>query len=155
MSSELETLLNLRRDAERGAEADLGHAHAARVQAEADQAALVHAWQAAQATARRQLGGSQPTHAAIALARDRYRRDLDRKVTLAARLMEDHRAQVMAAVRGERTAQAAYQRARIARQAAEQLVHRARERVARATRRRVARAADDLVLARHRKVRGN
>jgi len=98
MSSSLQTLLELRRDAERAARVHLERAIAARVKEEAAQGRLVEAWRAARAALLRSRGQPRPLRETLALAqaRARYQERLASAVTRAAAQRDAQRASALA-----------------------------------------------------------
>jgi len=117
MAFHLQSLLDLRSDAEKAAKAAFELVAAARAREDREQARLVAEWQSArsareQATAR---WTSAPANAGQALTREQYRGRLDHDVARAARIAQEHRAGPLAtATKSEDDARAACQEARLA-----------------------------------------
>jgi hypothetical protein len=146
MASQLETLVDLRRNAEKAARDALDLAAAARVKEDEEQARLVARWQAAKGVldAEKARWPDAPATAAQGLTREHYRRRLDDDVTWMARVAEGHRCRALAAaMSAEDEARVAYEEAHRATEAALKLKERADAEEARIADRRAEDAASD------------
>jgi hypothetical protein len=149
MSIQLQTLLDLRRNTERGARHALDLAIAARRREEEELARLQARWREASDQATREDGrlasGPSPTTAAQARARGSYLRRLREETALLAGVAEAHRATgLAAALAAEVAAQAKYEEARKAREAVERLKKRGEAEDERKAERRAEEFASDL-----------
>jgi hypothetical protein len=147
----LQSLLDVRHNAEQDARRTLALAAAARVREEEEQQRLRAAWQSARAkweAERRRLADTDPANAAQAVARQHY---LGRLLDEAARLersAEEHEMSALAAsVAHEAAAQAALHEAHASCAAVEKLEERARREERRVADRRAEDAASDLAQA--------
>ncbi len=152
MSSALQTLLDLRRNAEEGARRALDLAASLRRKEEEEQARLMARWQEARDRAAREDGrlaiGPSPTTAAQAAARGHYLVRLRDEAARLASLAEEHRRTGLAtALAAESAAQAAYEEARKSRAAIEKLRERADAEAKRKAERRADESASDLAQA--------
>ena len=152
MVFQLQTLLDLRRNAESDARVALDRAIAARAKEEEEQARLVAMWRAAcgaldEEVARR-AAGPAPTRAAEARTRSLYRDRLHDEASARARCAENHRTSAFsAALAAEDEARACYEEAHKACQAVEKLKERAEAEEKRAAERKAESAAGDLAQA--------
>jgi flagellar biosynthesis chaperone FliJ len=152
MTFQLQTLLDLRRNAEKGARQALDLALATLRREEAEQARFQAGRQEACSTAARETerlsSGPDPASAAQATAREHYLCHLRDEATRLASLAEEHRATALVAAKtAERTAQAAYAEARQACEAVERLKERAEAEAERRAERRADESAADLAQA--------
>ena len=158
MSFQLQTLLDLRRNAEEGARQALDWAIASRRREEEEQTRLLARWREACDKAAQEDGrlaaGSSPTTAAQATARGNYLRRLREETTHLASIAEDHRTTALAtALAAEVAAQTNYEEARKACEVVEKLKERAGAEDARKAERRADESAADLAQARHFRLR--
>jgi flagellar biosynthesis chaperone FliJ len=154
MSFQLQTLLDLRRNAVNGACQTLDLATASRRLEEEQQARLLARWQEACATVAKEDGrlatSPSPATAARATARAHYLRRLRDEAARLAKVAEEHRTTTLAAaLTAESAAQAAYEEARKAFEAVEKLKSRADAEDARKAERRADESAADLAQAAH------
>jgi flagellar biosynthesis chaperone FliJ len=152
MTFHLQTLLDLRRNAEKGARQALDLAITALRKEEEEQARLLARRQEANSNtakeSERLASGANPTSAAQATLRENYLGRLRDEVAHLARLAEEHRATALAAaLAAEREAQATYEEARNASQAVEKLKERADAENERKAERRADESAADLAQA--------
>jgi flagellar biosynthesis chaperone FliJ len=158
MTFQLQTLLDLRRNAEKCAQQALDLAMAvARKEAE-EQTRLLTRWQAACATVAREkerlATGPSPTTAAQATARAHYLLRLRDEAARLATLAEEHRSTALAAaLEAESAARASYKEARKACEAVEKLKGHAEAEDKRRAERRADESASDLAQASHGKRR--
>lgn len=154
MSFQLQTLLDLRRNAEASARQALDLATASRRQEEEEQSRFMARWQEACATVAKEDGrlatSPSPATAAQATARANYLRRLRDEAARLAKIAEEHRTTALAAaLAAESAAQAAYEEARKACEAVEKLKERADAEDARKAERRADESAADLAQAAH------
>ena len=154
MTFQLQTLFDLRRNAEKGARQALEVALAARLKEEKEQARLLARWQEARAKVpgekKRLVSGPSLATAAQATAREHYLCRLRDEAAWLASLAEDHRATALAsALAAESEAQTTYQEARNACEAVEKLKERADAEDERKAERRADESAADLAQAAH------
>jgi hypothetical protein len=154
MPFQLQTLLDLRRNAEKGARQALELAMASRRQEEAAQASRMARWQEALATLAKEdarlATSPSPTTAAQATARAHYLRRLRDEASRLATIAEAHRATALAAAKAAAgAAQGAYEDARKACEAVEKIEARADAEDARKAERRAEDSAADLAQAAH------
>jgi len=152
MTFQLRTLLDLRRNAEKGARHTLDLAIAARLKEEEEQARFISRWQevcALMARENQRLTASpNPTTVAQATARAHYLLRLRDQAARLASLAEEHRATVLAAaISAESAARATYEEARRACEAVEKLKERAEAEAERRAERRADDSASDLAQA--------
>ncbi len=152
MSSALQTLLDLRRNAEEGARQALDLAGSLRRKEEEEQERLTARGQEARDKAAREderlAVGPSPTTAAQATARGHYLGRLRDDAARFASLAEEHRRTGLAmALAAERAAQAANEEARKSREAIEKLKQRADAEDRRKAERRADESASDLAQA--------
>ncbi|MBN2575101.1 MAG: hypothetical protein JXP73_11110 [Deltaproteobacteria bacterium] len=146
MASQLQTLLDLRRKAERDAQAAMEMAVAARVREDAAQARLVTRWQAAKKALDKEQARwtAAPETAAQALMRENHLRRLADGMARVARLAEEHRQGPLGeAAKHERAARLAYEEARAALDTACKLKARADAEAAKLAERRAEETAAD------------
>jgi flagellar biosynthesis chaperone FliJ len=154
MSFQLQTLLDLRRNAEEGARQALDLAIASRRREEEEQTRLLARWREACDKAAQENGrfaaGPGPTTAAQATARGNYLRRLREDAAHLASIAEDHRTTALAAaLAAESAAQADHEAARKSREAVAKLKERAEAESARKAERRADESAADLAQAAH------
>jgi flagellar biosynthesis chaperone FliJ len=154
MSSPLQTLLDLRRNAEEGARQTLDLAVSLRRKEEEEQERLMARWQEARATATKEEAclavGPSPATAAQAVARGHYLVRLRDEAARLASIAEEHRGTGLAtALAAEGAAQAAYEEARKSREVIEKLKQRAEAEDRRRAERRADESASDLAQAAH------
>ena len=154
MSFPLQTLLDLRRNAEEGARQALDLAIASRRREEEEQTRLLARWREACDKAAQEGGrlatGPSPTTAAQATARGNYLHRLRAETAHLASIAEDHRTTALsAALATEVAAEASYEEARKACEAVEKLKERAEAEDARKAERRADESAADLAQAAH------
>jgi flagellar biosynthesis chaperone FliJ len=152
MTFQLQTLLDLRRNAEKGACLALEVALAVRQAEVQEQARLLGCWQEACTTMAKEkerlVSGPNPTSAAQATARELYLTRLRDEVAWLARVAEEHRATALAAaLAAESAAQATYEEAHKACEAVEKLKERAQAEDERKAERRADESAADLAQA--------
>ena len=150
MASPLQSLLDLRRDAEHRSAILLDRASAVRAAEEVEQRRLVAGW--GQALAALDGEPERPTTAGATAARamthDRYRAELAAEVARAARLADAHRRGALAAAsQAEATARTALEQAHAEVEAVERLLAREAAEAARLALRRAEDSAFDLVNA--------
>ena len=132
MTFQLQSLLDLRRDAEKNARQTLAFTRSLREREEDEQARFVGRWREASARLAverdRLLAGPAPTTAAQATARELYLGRLSEEASRLAVVAEEHRTTALArATEAEHAAQLAHQEARKELQAIEKLKERALE----------------------------
>ena len=154
MTFQLQTLLDLRRNAEKGAQQALDLAMAVAHTEEEEQARRIGRWQEACTTMTREnerlAASPSPTTAAQAAARAQYLLRLRDETARLASLAKEHRATALEAAKAaEGAAQAAYEEARKAREAVEKLRERAQAEEQRKAERRADESASDLAQATH------
>jgi flagellar biosynthesis chaperone FliJ len=154
MPFQLQTLLDLRRNAEEAARQALGGAVAARHQEEKEQARLLARWQEARTTVTKEdarlATSPSPAVAAQASTRAHYLRRLRDEAARLAKIAKGHRTTILAAaIAAEDAAQANYEEARKACEAVEKLKERADAEDARKAERRADESAADLAQAAH------
>jgi len=154
MTFHLQTLLDLRRNAENGARQALDVAAGSHRREEDEQARLVTHWREARdKTAdetKRLVSGPSPNTADQATAREHYLARLRDEVSRLWGVAEGHRVGALAAAKdAETAAQNAYEEARAAREAVEKLKERADAEDARKAERRADESAADLAQAAH------
>ena len=152
MTFQLQTLLDLRRNAEKGACLALEVALAVRQAEVQEQARLLGCWQEACAKVagekRRLASGPSPATAAQAMACEHYLARLRDEVARLASLAEEHRATTLAsALAAESAAQTTYEEAHKACEAVEKLKERADAEDERKAERRADESASDLAQA--------
>jgi flagellar biosynthesis chaperone FliJ len=129
MVFQLQTLLDLRRNAQKGVRRALDSAISLRRAEEGEQARLLARWQESCATMAKEEArlatGPNPTSAAQATAREHYLRRLRDEAARLASSAEEHRTTALAAaMSAESTAQADYEEVRKACEAVEKLKER-------------------------------
>jgi len=154
MTFHLQTLLDLRRNAEEGAKDALEAAVDSRRQQENEQARLLARWREACDKAaeenRRLASGPSPTTGEQATAREHYQARLRDEASRLKSVAEEHRATVLtAALATEGAAQTAYEEALKAREAVDKLKERADAEADRKAERRADESAADLAQAAH------
>jgi flagellar biosynthesis chaperone FliJ len=154
MSFPLQTLLDLRRNAEEGARQALDLAVASRLQEEEEQARLLARWQEARTTVTKEDArlaiSPSPATAAQATGRAHYLRRLRDEAARLKIIAEEHRITALAAaLTAESLAHGAYEEARKACEAVEKLKARADAEDARKAERRADESAADLAQAAH------
>jgi flagellar biosynthesis chaperone FliJ len=154
MTFPLQTLLDLRRNAEKGARQALDVAVAARRREEEQQGRLLARWQEARTTVTKEDGrlatSPSPAVAAQASTRAHYLRRLRDEAARLKSVAEEHRTTALAAaLAAESAAQAAYEEARKACEAVEKLKARADAEDERQAERRADESAADLAQAAH------
>lgn len=152
MTFQLQTLLDLRRNAEKDARQALEAAMAARRAEEEEQARLLgrwrEAWSKVESELARLASGPNPATAAQGSARENYFSRLRDEVARLAKDAEDHRSTALAsALAAESEAQTTYQEARGACEAVEKLKERADAEDERKAERRADESAADLAQA--------
>ena len=150
MAFQLQSLLDLQKDAESAAKTALELAVAARAAEQAEQARFIDHWRLASAAAEEHKvrWASNPESAAQAQTRERFRGRLVDEVARAARLAEEHRAGVLAkAQAAEDEARGAWHKARAALDATLRLKQRADEEERKLAERRAENEAGDHVNA--------
>jgi flagellar biosynthesis chaperone FliJ len=154
MPFQLQTLLDLRRNAEKGSRQALDLAMASRRQEEDEQSSLMARWQEARATLAKEetrlATSPSPTTAAQATARAHYLRRLRDESARLASIAEAHRTTALAAAKAAASmAQAAYEEAQKACEAIEKLKERADAEDTKRAERRAEDSAADLAQAAH------
>jgi flagellar biosynthesis chaperone FliJ len=154
MTFHLQTLLDLRRNAEKDALQALALAMASRRKEEEEQARLVARWRDAgtsmEVESARLASGPDPTTAAQAASREGYLSRLREEVARLKCVAEAHRCHALAAaLSSEGAAQSAYQEARKACEAVEKLKERANAEADKQAERRADESAADLAQATH------
>jgi hypothetical protein len=149
MVFELQSILDLRRDAETAAQRDLAAAAAGVQREEEEQARLTARWQAACATLERETtrlaAGPSPSTAAQGLAREAYLTRLRGEATRLKKAADEHRATALAqASASHARALSTYQQAVREREAVSNLEDRARAAAVRDRDRKAEDAANDL-----------
>jgi hypothetical protein len=152
MAFQLQTLLDLRRNAESDARRALDTTTAARVKQEEEQSRLVAMWRAACGALEEERArcAAAPATAAQARTRALYRERLHEEASKRARIAEDHRIHALAAAQvAESQARLAHEEAHNACQAVEKLKERADAEEARSAERKADSSASDLAQAAH------